>query len=78
MLLLTIIGESLFVVGKEYLPKAVTALAEKFSVTATLSVAVRGYKETTPLALTASLSGFIGLVIGAHLFFKNGVRKLLK
>ncbi|MDO8930818.1 MAG: hypothetical protein Q7U97_00345 [Rhodocyclaceae bacterium] len=78
MLLLTIVGESLFVAAKEYLPTALTTLAEKFSVTATLSVAVPGYKETTPLALTASLSGFIGLVVGAILFFKNGVRDLLK
>jgi hypothetical protein len=77
-LALTIVGESLFVVMKDYLPKALTALAEKFSVTATLSVAVPGFKETTPLAITATLAGFLGLLIGAYLFIKNGVRELLK
>lgn len=78
MLLFTIVGESLFIVAKEYLPTALSALAEKFSVTATLSVAVPGYRETTPLSLTASLSGLIGLLIGAFFFVENGVRDLLK
>jgi hypothetical protein len=78
MIMLIILGQSIFVVVQNYLPQALAALAEKFSVTATLSVAAPGYKETTPLVLTASLSGFVGLVVGAILFFKNGVRDLLK
>jgi len=76
-IVLAVVGESIFVVAKGYLPGALTALAEKFLVTASLSVAVPGFGETTPLALTASLAGFIGLAIGAYLFIKKGIREVL-
>ena len=76
--LLTILGESLYLMFSEYLPKAVTALAEKVSITATVLVSVPGFKEHTPFSLTASLAGFIGLVIGACLFLNKGVREILE
>ncbi|MDI6801051.1 MAG: hypothetical protein QMD01_03200, partial [Thermodesulfovibrionales bacterium] len=40
-------------------------------------VAVPGFKETTPLALTASLSGFIGLALGSYLFLEKGIKEVL-
>lgn len=70
---LTVIGESLFIATKEYLPGAVTQLAQQFSVTGTLSVAVKGFKETTPLTLTASLAGLTGSIVGAYLFLEKGL-----
>lgn len=75
---LCIVGESLYLVTKEYLPKAITTLAEKFSITGTVSVAVKGFKETTPVALTASFSGLIGLTLGAYLFLEKGVNEIFK
>ena len=72
-IILCILGETLFIVTKDFLPKAISELAEQFTITGTISVAVTGYKETTPLALTASLSGLIGLTIGAYFFLKKGV-----
>jgi hypothetical protein len=77
-ILLAVVGESLFLATKEYLPKALTSLAEKFTITGTVSVAVKGYKETTPFALTASLSGLIGLVLGSYLFLEKGVNEVFK
>ena len=59
---------------KDQLPKALTAVADKFSVTATLSV-LKHYK---PLSLTASLSGILGLVLGTCLFLAKGVKDVLK
>jgi hypothetical protein len=75
---LTLLGESLYLMAGEYLPKAITALAEKVSVTATLSVSVPGFKEHTPLTLTASLAGFIGLLVGAYLFVSRGIIQTVK
>jgi hypothetical protein len=76
--ILAVLGESLFSLSKEYLPQAFVELADKFRVTGTISVAVAGYKETKPLALSASLSGLIGLCIGSYLFLKNGVNAIFK
>ena len=75
---LAVLGESLFLATNDYMPKALTALAEKFTITGTVSVAVKGFKETTPLVLTASLSGLIGLVIGSYLFLEKGVGEIFK
>jgi hypothetical protein len=77
-IVLAIVGESLFIATREYLPSVITELAEKFSVTGTLSVAVKGFKETTPLTLTASLAGCIGLLLGAYLFLKKGVNEIFR
>lgn len=71
---LTVVAESLYVAVKDQLPKALTAVAEKFSVTATLSV-LKNYK---PLSLTASLSGILGLALGICLFLAKGVKDVLK
>jgi hypothetical protein len=71
---LTIGGESLYLAVKASLPKAVTAVVDKFSVTATLSV-LKTYK---PLSLTASLFGIFGLALGAFLFLAKGVKDVLK
>jgi hypothetical protein len=72
-IILCVVGESLFLVIKEHLPKAIAELAEEFAITGTVSVAVKGYKETTPLALTASLAGLLGLAIGAYFFLTRGM-----
>ncbi len=71
---LAVVGESLYLAAKDHLPKALTAVADKFSVTATVSV----LKDYKPLSLTASLAGFLGLVLGAYLFLAKGVKDALK
>ncbi len=71
---LAVAGESLYLAAKDQLPKALTAVADKFSVTATLSI-LKSYK---PLSLTASLAGFLGLVLGIYLFLAKGVKDALK
>jgi hypothetical protein len=48
-------------------------VADKFSVTVTLSV----LKDYKPLSLTASLFGFLGLALGACLFLAKGVKDVL-
>lgn len=77
-LFLCVLGESLYLVTKEYLPKAITLLAEKFSITGTISVTVKGFKETKPLDITASLSGVVGLTLGVYLFLDRGVNAIFK
>ncbi|MFI5305338.1 MAG: hypothetical protein ACHQYP_11165, partial [Nitrospiria bacterium] len=72
-LVLTVFSESLYILVREYLPKSLTELARKVSVTSTLSFTVPGQKRTIPLLFTTSLSGFLGLLLGAYLFFKNGL-----
>jgi len=71
-IVLTVVGESIFIAVKEYLPKALTDVAEKFAVTITLSV----FKDYNPLSLTASLSGLLGLVIGTYLFISKGMKEI--
>ncbi len=71
---LAVAGESLYLVAKDHLPKAVTAVADKFSVTATLSV----LKDYKPLSLTASLAGILGFALGTFLFLAKGVKDALK
>ena len=71
---LTVAGESLYIAVKDQLPKALTAVVDKFSITATLSV----LKDYKPISLTASLSGILGFVLGICLFLAKGVKDLLK
>jgi len=71
---LTVAGESLYIAVKDQLPKALTAVADKFSITVTFSV-LKNYK---PLSLIASLSGILGLALGACLFLAKGVKDVLK
>jgi hypothetical protein len=71
---LTVVAESLYLAVKDSLPKAFTAVADKFSVTATVSV-LKHYK---PLSVTASLSGCLALVLGTFLFLAKGVKDVLK
>ena len=71
-IVLTVIGESIFVVIKDYLPIALTSVAEQFAVTVTLSA----FKTYKPLSLTASLFGLLGLVIGIVLFISKGVKEI--
>src|SRR5207245_10052953 len=60
---LTVAGESLYIAVKDQLPKALTAVADKFSIMVTFSV-LKNYK---PLSLTAYLSGILGLTLAVCL-----------
>ena len=73
-LVLAVAGESLYLVAKDHLPKAVTAVADKFSLTVTFSV----LKDYRPVSLTASLAGTLGLALGLFLFLSKGVKDALK
>jgi len=77
-LVLTVVGESLYLVAREYIPSQVTAAAERFTLTATASVQVPGHPSATPLALTASAVGLCCLAIGAYLFLRNGLNGLMR
>ena len=70
--ILTVVGESIYMVFKAYLPEALTGVAEQFAVTVTLSV----FKSYKPVSLTASFFGFLGLVIGIILFISKGVKEI--
>ncbi len=69
---LTVVGESIFVVVKAYLPEALTSVAEQFAVTVTFST----FKAYKPLSLTASLSGALGLIVGTCLFISKGMKEI--
>jgi hypothetical protein len=71
-IVLTVVGETIFIVIKDYLPEALTGIAGQFAVAVTLTV-FKGYK---PLSLTASLAGLLGLVIGACLFIVKGFKEI--
>ena len=77
-LVLTVVGESLYLVAREYIPSQVTAAAERFTLTATASVQVPGHPSATPFALTASAMGLCCLAIGAYLFLRNGLNGLMR
>jgi hypothetical protein len=71
-IVLTVVGESIFVVVKDYLPEVLTSIAGQFAVTVTLSA----FKVYKPLSLTASLFGLLGLVIGMILFISKGLKEI--
>jgi len=77
-LVLTIVGESLYLVAREYIPAQLTTLAERFTLTATASVQVPGHPSATPLALTASAVGLACLALGAYLFLRNGLNGVMR
>jgi hypothetical protein len=77
-LLLAIAGESVYILAREYLPKSVSELAQRFSVAGLVSVDVPGYRRTTPLVMTATLAGLTGLAIGAYLFLQNGLNGVMR
>lgn len=74
VMILAVIGESLYLAVKDFLPTALSAVAEKFSVSVSFSV----FKDYQPLSLTTSLAGFIGLGLGVYLFLTRGVAELLE
>jgi hypothetical protein len=71
-IVLTVAGESIFIVVKDYLPTALMAVVVQFAVTVTLTV----FQSYKPLSLTASLFGLLGLVIGMILFISRGVKEI--
>ena len=77
-LVLTIVGESVFVLARAYLPESVTSAMQRFALVGTLSVHVPGYQPVTPLAISASLAGIVGLAIGTWLFLQNGLNGVMK
>ena len=68
---LAILLESIFLLVKDTLWAGITNVAEKFTVTALVSVG--GFK----LSLTGGGSSFVGLVVGSYLFLSKGLRGLL-
>lgn len=77
-LVLTVVGESLYLVARDYLPAQVSTVAERFTLTATASVQVPGHPGATPLALTASAVGILCLIAGALLFMRNGLNGVMR
>jgi hypothetical protein len=76
-LIITVTTESVYILAKGYMPDAVPALAERFSVSGLVSVNLTGHKAT-PLVMSASLAGVAGLAIGAYLFLENGLNGVMK
>ena len=77
-LLLTVVGEGAYVLARAYLPQSVTAAMQQFALVGTVSVHLPGYAPATPLAVSASLAGLVGLAIGAYLFLQNGMNGVMK
>jgi hypothetical protein len=71
-IVLTVVGESLFLLAKEHLPKGLVDLSEKFSLDLTLKS-----WEFKFLTLKGSLSSLVGLALGCYLFLQKGVREAL-
>ena len=74
---LPVIGHFIYAISSEYLPKAITKVAEAVSLEIKLEVSWPGYKSHAPFALNASLAGFLGLVIGVYFFLRNGLQRVL-
>ena len=77
-LLVATVCESLFIIAKAYLPASVAATAQRFSVSGIVSVHMNGFQDTTPLAITASACGLVGLAIGGYLFLQNGLNGVMR
>ena len=77
-LVLTVCAESAYVLARAYLPQPVTAMMQQFALVGTFSVHVPGYAPVTPLAISASLAGLVGLAIGAYLFLQNGLNGVMR
>ena len=71
LVVLTVVGESVFILLKNNLAAALTGVAEQFSLTMSLTV----FRRYQPISLTASLFGLLGLLIGAYLFITKGVKQ---
>lgn len=74
---LPVVGHFVYSIASEYLPKGISKLAESLALQIKIEIAWPGYKAHTPFDLNASLAAFIGLCIGLHLFFKNGLQNAL-
>ena len=77
-LVLTIAGESVFVLSKQFLPAPFVEAVQRFALVGTFSVSVPGHHPVTPLAISASLAGLVGLAIGAYLFLQNGLNGVMR
>jgi hypothetical protein len=77
-IVITVAAESAFILARDYLPRSVTSVADRFSVAGLVSVHLPGYDRATPLAVTASLMGLAGLAIGAYLFLQNGLNAVMQ
>jgi hypothetical protein len=77
-LVLLIATESAFLVALDYIPAPAVEIAQRFTLTSTVSVHVPGRASATPLAITASLAGLLGLIIGGYLFLRNGLNGVLR
>jgi len=69
---LTVVGQSIFLLSKEHLPKGLADLSEKFA----LDVTVKSWDRNLA-TLNGTLSALLGLVIGTYLFLLKGVRRAL-
>lgn len=76
--LLTIFGESLYVLLGNFLPHSAKEVFETFTVSAEVSVVMPGFKPHTAVSLNAGLVGFAGFVFGVYLFLERGVGEALK
>jgi hypothetical protein len=77
-LVLGIVLESIFMLTTQYLPGTVSATMQRFTLTGAVSVQVPGHQNATPLALTASLAGLVGLGVGGYLFVQNGMNGVMR
>jgi len=76
--LLTILGESLYVLLANFLPQAAKDAFETFSVSAEVTAALPGFEAHTAISMKAGLVGFAGFVIGVYLFLERGVGEALR
>ena len=72
-LILTILGESMYLVSKDWWSTGVRSVAEAFSVSATLSIA-----DFQFITLKGTLAAVLGLIVGVYLFLRKGVTGALR
>jgi hypothetical protein len=77
-LVLVVATESAFLVALDYIPRPAADIAQRFTLTSTVSVHVPGRANATPLAITASLAGLLGVVVGGYLFLRNGLNGVMR
>ena len=71
--ILAILGESVYLVSKDWWPAGVRSVAEAFSVSATLSIA-----DFQFLTLKGSVAAVLGLLVGIYLFLRKGIKGALR
>ena len=71
-LALVVLGESLYLISKDWWSQGARSVAEAFSISATFSI-----KDFQFITVKGSVAAVLGLVLGAYLFLRRGIQGAL-